>query len=75
MTYHPAFCLSCNANKPFYLREDTRFITVRGVRIKYKHTSAICCDCGLAISVPEINDLNADARESAYRQIARVTHT
>ncbi len=71
---HPstAFCLNCGCSralKKFAVRTEAE---VRGTKISFVETHAICTECEEELYVPEVNDENAKAREDAYRKAANL---
>ncbi len=65
-----AFCISCGTNKPVKMDSLSVEAEVRGVKISYVETRAICPECGKELYLPEVNDKNTQAREAAYRKVA-----
>ena len=64
----PAFCIGCGKKTNYTVKSSREEITVRGITFTYVEQCAYCVDCGEEVYVPEINDLNAEAREEAYRE-------
>lgn len=66
------FCIECGDYKTFTIKTTREEITVRGVTFSYLEQTAYCSECGEEIYVPEINDINVQAREDAYRKASRL---
>jgi len=66
------FCIECGDYKQFAVKTTREEITVRGVTFSYLEQSAYCSECGEEVYVPEINDINVQAREDAYRKASRL---
>lgn len=67
-----AYCLNCDDKKEYTVRAQRREITVKGITFQYVHQTAYCADCGEEVYSPEINDLNVQERENAYRKAAHL---
>lgn len=67
-----AFCINCGANEPVKMDSLRIEAEVRGVKISYVETRAICPECGEELYLPEVNDENVRAREAAYRKAAKL---
>lgn len=65
-----AFCIACGAKKTYTVKSRREDITVRGTCFSYVEQTAYCESCGEEVYIPEINDLNVQAREDAYREAA-----
>jgi len=65
-----SFCIECGCDTPYSLAYNRVNVTVRGIKFSYVETTALCDRCGEEIYVPEVNDLNHDERENAYREAA-----
>ena len=66
------FCIECGANKPFTVKTARGEVTIRGITFSYLEQTAYCAECGEEVYVPEINDINVQAREDAYRKAAHL---
>lgn len=63
-----AYCINCGEKCPYEIKTAMEEITIRGTTFSYSEQTAFCSVCGEEIYVPEINDLNAQAREDSYRR-------
>ena len=66
------FCIECGDYKPFTVKTTREEITVRGITFSYLEQTAYCSECGDEVYVPELNDINVQAREDAYRKASRL---
>ena len=67
-----AYCINCDEKQPYKLRTTREEITVRGTTFSYLEHTAYCAECGDEVYVAEVNDMNAQAREDAYRKASRL---
>jgi uncharacterized phage-associated protein len=63
-----AFCINCGNKMPYSVIENRIENTVKNTKFSYIEQAAKCTECGEEIYVPEINDANVEARETAYRK-------
>ena len=66
------FCISCAADRAYYVRSSREEITVRGISFSYVEKRAYCVECGDEVYVPVLIDENVQAREDAYRAKANL---
>ena len=60
------FCGKCYSRQPFYIREEQRTASVRGVGFSYPELYAVCKNCGDRIYSAVLNDKNIYERQKAY---------
>ena len=65
-----AYCINCDKKQSYYIIKFSQKVTVRGTTFYYLETKAYCSECGEEIYVPEINDINVQARKDAYNSYA-----
>lgn len=65
-----AFCINCDCRRKYKKEIEEVTVTVRGLCFSYAETKAVCENCNEELYVPEINDINVQARENAYREVA-----
>lgn len=61
-----AFCHECGQHHTYHIKRHEDELTIRKRTFKYIETEAFCNVCGHTVYVPEINDMNARARDEAY---------
>lgn len=66
-----AFCITCGCNQNIRMDSMRVEAEIRGTKISYIETRAVCEVCGQEVYVPEVNDENVQARETAYRIAAK----
>jgi hypothetical protein len=65
-----AFCINCDKEVDCII--GFRFIKnikVKDIEISYDEMFALCKECGNEIYVPQINDVNVNARIKAYEKV------
>ena len=60
-----AFCINCDCWRKYKKEREEVTVTVRGLCFSYAETKAVCENCNEELYVPEINDINVQARENA----------
>lgn len=68
-----AFCFKCDRKQRYRLKVTPIRREVRGITFEYNERTAFCVECGKEIYVPEINDINVQAQENAYREAVRLS--
>lgn len=69
-----AFCLYCEREQPYICDQVDRFQSVRGVQFMYTERFAKCEVCRNPVYAPEVNDMNANERLSAYFAAKEANH-
>lgn len=69
-TTNIAFCLNCGGEENYRVHSCRAEATIRGITFSYVKSRAHCAVCGEEVYIPIINDLNAQAREDAFRKAA-----
>ena len=64
---YESFCTYCMRKTPVRKVSEPDQMSVRGVSFEYVRVIGYCPVCGHELYVPEFNDLNVDARLSAYK--------
>ena len=62
-----AFCIACDEDVEYMMFTERVETVVRGAKIRYVEVAAKCPVCEEELYVPEVNDVNVQARENAYR--------
>ena len=62
-----AFCIACDEDVEYTMFTERVETVVRGAKIRYVEVAAKCTVCEEELYVPEVNDVNVQARENAYR--------
>ena len=60
------YCINCDEKVPYGLTARNVIMTAHGITFTYMEYVAYCLQCGDEIYVPDINDINARAREQAW---------
>lgn len=67
-----AYCIHCGEMREYKLKTSREETTVRGTTFSYLENTAFCTECGEEVYIPEINDMNVQAREDAYRKASHL---
>ena len=62
-----AFCIECDEDVEYTMFTERVETVVRGAKIRYVEVAAKCPVCEEELYVPEVNDVNVQARGDAYR--------
>lgn len=62
------YCINCDKKQPYMQKAKTEDVTIRGVTFSYLEHTAYCTECGNQVYVAELNDMNVQSREDAYRK-------
>ena len=62
-----AFCIACDEDGEYTMFTERVETVVHGAKIRYVEVAAKCPVCEEDLYVPEINDVNVQARGDAYR--------
>jgi len=65
------FCVYCGKLEEILVRCRIIKQVNNNVSFCYEEQYALCQNCGMEIYVPEINDVNCNARNQAYHQTLR----
>ncbi len=63
------FCTNCIKDVDYII--GIRFVKdleVKDLKISYDEMFAVCKECGNEIYIPQVNDINVDARIKAYEK-------
>ena len=60
------FCINCGCKQKYIVKSQIDSLNVRNVEFTYIEKTAHCSKCENEVYVPEINDYNCTARETAY---------
>lgn len=61
-----AFCICCGEKVPYGISLEDEQFTIRGVNAECVVEKAYCRQCGNAVYVPQVNDINCKIRMAAF---------